>query len=150
MSVHAVTGNPYVGHTLADQLQQVETLTGRTPEACFVDRGYRGSGVKNVAVYIAGQKRGLPEKEKRWLSRRNSVEPIIGHLKSDGKMRRCYLKGKLGDAVNVLLSACGQNLRKLLRWLYFAPNKYRILAAYLIGLLKQREMNTQHGILGCA
>ena len=61
--MHAVTGNPYDGHTLADQLQQVETLTGRTPEACFVDRGYRGSGVKNVAVYIAGQKRGLPEKE---------------------------------------------------------------------------------------
>lgn len=43
-------GNPYDGHTLADQLQQVETLTGRTPEAYFVDRGYRGSGVKDVAV----------------------------------------------------------------------------------------------------
>ncbi|TBR44672.1 IS5/IS1182 family transposase, partial [Marinomonas agarivorans] len=59
-------------------------------------------------------------KEKRWMRRRNSVEPIIGHLKADGKLRRCFLKGVLGDAINVILSACGQNLRKLLKWLSFA------------------------------
>ena len=35
----------------------------------------------------------------RWLKRRNSVEPIIGHLKADGRMRRCYLKGVQGDAL---------------------------------------------------
>lgn len=113
-------GNPYDGHTLKDQLQQVETLTGRKPETCFVDRGYKGSGVEDVRILIAGQKRGVPKKEKRWMGRRNSVEPIIGHLKSDGKLRRCFLKGVLGDAINVILSACGQNLRKLLKWLYCA------------------------------
>lgn len=143
-------GNPYDGHTLVDQLQQVEILTGRKPQACYVDRGYRGSGVKDIAVYVAGQKRGLPEKEKRLLARRNSVEPIIGHLKSDGKMRRCFLKGKLGDAINVLLSACGQNLRKLLRWLYFGPKKYRVLAGYLIELLERREINAQKLNPACA
>lgn len=62
----------------------------------------------------------IPQKERRWLRRRNSVEPIIGHLTTDGKMRRCFLKGTLGDAINVLLCAYGQNLRKLLRWLSFA------------------------------
>ena len=36
-------GNPYDGHTLKDQLQQVETLTGKKPETCFVDRGYKVS-----------------------------------------------------------------------------------------------------------
>ena len=112
--------NPYDGHTLQDQLQQVETLTGRKPETCFVDRGYKGSGVEDIKVLIAGQKRGVPKKEKNWMGRRNSVEPIIGHLKSDGKLRRCYLKGILGDAINVILSACGQNLRKLLKRLNFA------------------------------
>ena len=111
-------GNPYDGHTLKDQLQQVETLTGTKPETCFVDRGYKGSGVEDINVLIAGQKRGVPKKEKNWIGRRNSVEPIIGHLKSDGKLRRCFLKGVLGDAINVILSACGQNLRKLLKWLY--------------------------------
>ena len=113
-------GNPYDGHTLKDQLQQVETLIGRKPETCFVDRGYKGSGVEEIKVLIAGQKRGVPKKEKNWMGRRNSVEPIIGHLKSDGKLRRCFLKGILGDAINVILSACGQNLRKLLKWLNFA------------------------------
>ncbi|GGO84064.1 hypothetical protein GCM10011348_29440 [Marinobacterium nitratireducens] len=57
------------------------------------------------------------------MRRRNSVEPVIGHLKSDGKMRRCFLKGVLGDALNVLLCACGQNLRKLLRWLILPRKK---------------------------
>lgn len=114
-------GNPYDGHTLKDQLQQVETLTGKKPDTCFVDRGYKGSGVEDIKVLIAGQRRGVPKKEKRWMGRRNSVEPIIGHLKSDGKLRRCFLKGIQGDAMNVVLSACGQNLRKLLKWLYCAP-----------------------------
>ena len=55
---------------------------------------------------------------------RNSVEPVIGHLKSDGKMGRCYLKGELGDALNVILCGVGHNIRKLLRWLYFALIKW--------------------------
>jgi transposase, IS5 family len=77
--------------------------------------------VDDIKVLVAGQKRGVPKKEKPWMGRRNSVEHIIGHLKSDGKLRRCFLKGVLGDAINVTLSACGQNLRKLLKWLYCAP-----------------------------
>ena len=113
-------GNPYDGHTLYDQLQQVEILTDSKPELCLVDRGYRGHGVGDIKVIIAGQKRGISKREKRLLKRRNSVEPIIGHLKADGKMRRSYLKGLEGDAINVLLSACGQNLRKLLKWLSWA------------------------------
>ena len=114
-------GNPYDGHTLGDQLQQVEVLTNQQPEVCYVDRGYKGSGVTSTRIIIAGQKRGVSKKDQRWLKRRNSVEPIIGHLKADGRMRRCYLKGLLGDALNVLLCAAGQNLRKLLRWLAFNP-----------------------------
>ncbi len=106
-------GNPYDGHTLQDQLQQVETLTGKKSETCFVDRGYKGSGVEDIKVLIAGQKRGVPKKERKWMGRQNSVEPIIGHLKYNGKLKRCSLKDVLGDAINVILSACGQNLRKL-------------------------------------
>ena len=44
----------------------------------------------------------------------------MGHLKAEGKMRRSYLKGIQGDAMNVLLSACGQNMSKLLKWLAWA------------------------------
>ena len=108
-------------------MQQVEILTDSKPELCLVDRGYRGHGVEGIKVIIAGQKRGISKREKRLLKRRNSVEPIIGHLKADGKMRRSYLKGSEGDAINVLLSACGQNLRKLLKWLSWAPIQWLFL-----------------------
>ena len=95
----------------------VHTITDSKPETCLVDRDH---GIEDIKVIIADQKRGISHKEQRLLKRRNSVEPIIGHLKADGKMRRSYLKGIKGDAMNVLLSACGQNMRKLLKWLSWA------------------------------
>lgn len=107
-------GNPYDGHTLSDQLQQVKTLTGVYPQRCYVDRGYRGHGVTQAEVYVAGQKRGITAAIKRELKRRNAIEPEIGHMKNDGHLGRCYLKGQHGDAINVLLVASGHNLRKLL------------------------------------
>ncbi len=46
-----------------------------------------------------------------------TIEPIIGHLKADGHLGRCYLKGRAGDAANVILSAVGHNFRRILAWL---------------------------------
>ena len=42
---------------------------------------------------------------------------MIGHLKSEGHLGRCYLKGRAGDAANVILSAVGYNFRRILAWL---------------------------------
>ncbi len=36
---------------------------------------------------------------------------------SQGPRRRCYLKGREGDAANVILTAAGYNLRLVLAWL---------------------------------
>jgi IS5 family transposase len=47
--------------------------------------------------------------------RRQAVEPVIGHLKADHGMNRCWLKGSEGDALHTVLSAAGFNLRWLLR-----------------------------------
>lgn len=114
-------GSPYDGHTLSNQLEQVSVLCRREPEEVYVDRGYRGHGHSgNSQVFIAGQKRGIGVRQKTRLKRRNTVEPVIGHLKSEGKLDRCYLKGELGDAMNVILCGAGHNIRKLLRWLYYA------------------------------
>ena len=44
-------------------------------------------------------------------------EPIIGHTKSDGHLGRCHLKGREGDAINVILTAVGHNLRRVIAWL---------------------------------
>ena len=46
---------------------------------------------------------------------RQAIEPIIGHLKSDHRMDRCYLKGEEGDRINAVLCAAGYNIRWLLR-----------------------------------
>jgi IS5 family transposase len=58
---------------------------------------------------------------RRMLKRRAAIEPTIGHLKSGNRMDRNYLTGQDGDRINALLSAAGYNLRKLLRWVVFAP-----------------------------
>jgi len=117
VGAQACPGNPYDGHTLAAQLQQVVSLTGKMPDRCFVDRGYRGHGVTDTQVFISGQRRGVTRTIKKELKRRSAIEPEIGHMKNDGHLGRCYLKGTEGDAMNVILVAAGHNLRKILNWL---------------------------------
>jgi transposase, IS5 family len=38
-------GLPYDGHTLKDQIAQVERLTGENVARVYVDKGYRGHGL---------------------------------------------------------------------------------------------------------
>jgi len=110
-------GNPYDGHTLKSQLEQVKKLTGIVPDRCFADKGYRGHGVTDVQVFTSGQRRGVTRAIRRELKRRSAIEPEIGHMKSDGHLGRCFLKGAEGDAMNILMVAAGHNLRKILNWL---------------------------------
>ena len=108
---------PYDGHTLKDQIKQVERLTGTKVKRAYVDQGYRGHGVTETEVYIS-RARGITSPTiKRELKRRSAIEPVIGHMKSDGKLERNWLAGTHGDAVNVLLVAAGHNIRLLLNWL---------------------------------
>jgi len=120
VGIAALHGNPYDGHTLKGAHAQVERLTGITPEEMFVDKGYRGSQhhPENVTVYISGRK--LSGTLKRLLRRRSAIEPVIGHLKQDHRMKRNYLQGPAGDEINALLVGSGFNLRKLLR-VFFWP-----------------------------
>ena len=57
----------------------------------------------------------------RLLWRRAAIEPTIGHLKSGDWLNPNYLTGQIGDKINAVLATAGYNLRKLLRWLVFAP-----------------------------
>lgn len=107
-------GNPYDGHTLAQALEQVAILTDQVPDLAVVDRGYRGHGVETTRVLISGTRRGLTPVLARLLRRRSAIEPEIGHMKSDGRLARCPLKGCIGDAVFAVLCACGHNIRKIL------------------------------------
>lgn len=55
--------------------------------------------------FLSGQRRGITPTIKKELKRRSAVEPVIGHMKSDGKLDRNCLQGELGDKINALL--CG-------------------------------------------
>ena len=110
----ALPGNPD-GHTLGSVIDATEKLTGCAIERAYVDKGYRGHDTANPRrVFISDQKRGVFGIIKRELRRRSAIEPVIGHMKTDGHLGRCHLKGREGDAANVILTAVGHNLRRIL------------------------------------
>jgi transposase, IS5 family len=118
VGMQALPGNPYDGHTLTAQIEQVERLTGVTVERAYVDRGYRGHRHGGKAKVFVSHTRGITSPTiRRELRRRNAIEPIIGHAKSDGLLERNHLAGATGDAVNAILVAAGHNLRLLVAWL---------------------------------
>ena len=125
------TGSPYDGNTLAPALEQTERLRGMKATIAIVDEGYRGrSKIGETEVLRAHQPRlnkHSKYKQKQWFKRRASVEPIIGHLKSDFRLGRNYLKGKIGDSINLMLSASASNFRKLMRKLAFIFTFFRII-----------------------
>lgn len=113
-------GNPYDGHTLAAQLEQTGILLqdiGVKPTTAVVDLGYRGVDheVAPIEVIHRGKSKSLTAQQRRWLKRRQAIEPAIGHTKLDHRMDRCWLHGATGDALHAVLCAAGFNIRWLLR-----------------------------------
>ena len=45
------------------------------------------------------------------------IEPLIVHIKNDGRRTRCPLRGTGGDALFAVLCDCGHNIRMILRHL---------------------------------
>ena len=113
----AFHGNPYDGHTLPAHLEQVRRLTGHTPKEALTDRGYRGKkrvGVTEISIPSSGtpgQSYYQKRKARKKFCRRAGIEPVIGHLKSDHRMIRNYLKGTLGDAISTMMAAAAFNMR---------------------------------------
>ena len=114
----ALHGNPYDGHTLAPVIADLEKLTGVAVRRIHGDKGYRGHNYPDrFKVWISGQLRRVTKVIRREMRRRAAVEPVIGHLKDDHRMRRNHLKGREGDRINAVLAAAGYNFSLLLRWL---------------------------------
>lgn len=122
--------NIFDGHTLPAALDQVEILTGQRTAVAIADRGYRGRkriGDTEIITPKPPKQADTEHQKKRArkrFRRRAAIEPIIGHLKSDHRLKRCYLKGLIGDAINLMLAAAAFNLKKWMRdnplfWLRF-------------------------------
>jgi IS5 family transposase len=129
LGARALPGNPYDGHTLAEQIAQTGRITGVEIGRAYVDRGYRGRDADRARVFVSGQKRGVTPTIRRERRRRNAIEPSIGQLRSDGHLGRNFLRGTEGDAANLILGAAGHNLHLLRAWIAW-------LLACLLSLLR--------------
>ena len=85
-------GNPYDGHILREQLEQTGILledTGKTPQEVVINLGFRGVDRDNPGVDIIhrGKYRSLTSRQRRWLKRRQAVEPAAPEVgSSDGSL----------------------------------------------------------------
>ena len=118
VGARSFAGNPWDGHTLAEQLEQSTILLediGVKPKQVVVDLGYRGKDVDaanpGIQIIHRGRYKSMDKHERKLLKRRQAVEPAIGHLKADHRMNHCWLKGAIGDALHALSCAVGYNLR---------------------------------------
>ncbi len=134
--IDALHGNPYDGHTLKAAVETAQKWTGVTVKRVFVDKGYRGHGMDRFMVWKSGNK-APTESIRRALRRRAAVEPVIGHMKSDGRLDRNYLKGKDGDRINAILCGAGHNFRLILAWL-------RALLALIRNMIYQGIIPKRH------
>ncbi len=102
-SARSMSGNPYDGHTLPEALEQTAILSEAAIETAAVDRGYRGVDVPGTRILRSGQRQGITKGMAAMIKRRSVIEPMAGHVKSDRKLDRNWLKGQLGDALYVIL-----------------------------------------------
>ena len=138
-------GNPYDGHTLYSQVEQVEILTNVRPKLVLTDKGYRGGQVPDGVVFKhSGHYRNAKRSLRKWLNRRSTIEPHIGHMKADGLLGRNWLKGAIGDIMHSVLCAAGHNIRMLLKRI--ESLLARILAA-LQRFLTRRLDDKSHQLL---
>lgn len=123
IGVQSFTGNPYDGNTLETLLKNVEKTTGIKPVNAYCDRGFRGTSVVGT-TQIHIPKSDAPTAEEQAIARKNfrrrsSIEGIISHVKNDFRLARCYLKGVIGDEINLLLAASAFNFKKMMnKWGY--------------------------------
>ncbi len=113
--------NIHDSRTLIDVISQISELRNQCPKIALCDRGYRGrSKVGETRILIPkppGKRATAYQKQKarKRFRKRAGIEPIIGHLKSDYRMMRNYLKGSAGDSINLMLAAAAFNFRKWMR-----------------------------------
>lgn len=112
--------NAYDGDTLCEVLEHITNIRGKDVSQAVCDRGYRGRKKVNETDIILPSKglkkdnRYQRDKKRKQCRRRAAIEPIIGHLKSDFRLSRNFLKGEVGDHINLLMAATAWNLKKWL------------------------------------
>lgn len=101
--------------TLPAALEQYQRLTGKQAKNIFLDRGYRGpKTINQTNLHTPKPNLNITKTTRNKHKRRAAIEPVIGHLKYDYRMIRNYLKGAIGDQINVMLSAAAMNFKRIM------------------------------------
>lgn len=135
VGVAAHDKNEHDSKTLDLALESANANRTKPIMEAVCDRGYRGrKEVLGTMISIPGTvlKRDSDyqkEQKRKMFRRRAAIEPIIGHLKSDHRLSRNYLKGFIGDEINLMMAASAFNLKK---WM---NNYIQLLFALVLAVL---------------
>jgi IS5 family transposase len=131
LSCRTEPGNPHDSKTLQECLDDAIRLLGKENiKRAYVDKGYRGHGVKGpIKVTHAGQ-HPKDKKIKRELRRRPAIEGVISHLKGTCRMCRNFLKGERGDKINAIFAAAAHNFLLLLGAIYLVTYFWAFSATF--------------------
>lgn len=137
----AFDSNVFDGHTLPEVLLQKKRLINHVPEVALCDRGYKGkSKINDTRIIRPSNNADDTSSDHKELMRkrfrqRAGIEPVIGHLKSDHRLNRSYLKGFEGDQINILMAAAAFNFRKWMR-VFLSLIKMGLFPRKLIDLMR--------------
>jgi IS5 family transposase len=133
--------------TVPDALEQYERLTGMEASEVFVDRGYKGiTQYKTTKIQIPKPQKNITKSKRAKHSKRAAIEPIIGHLKTDYRLGRNFLKGICGDHINIILAAAAMNFKRAMNlWRTEAIARWKlilqiVLDVYRIFMLKSLKL----------
>ncbi len=147
VGVAAHQTNEHDSKTLKAALTHANKHRNKPIKEAICDRGYRGKKeVDGTAICIPGTplKRDTKyqkEQKRKKFRRRAAIEPVIGHLKSDHRLSRNYLKGFIGDEINLLLAAAAFNLKKWMNRFLVILFIYKItlMATFLMRIESQQR-----------
>lgn len=120
--------------TVPDALEQYERLTGSEALEVFVDRGYKGiTQYKTTRIQIPKPQKDITKSKRGKHSKRAAIEPIIGHLKTDYRLGRNFLKGISGDHINIILAAAAMNFKRAMNlWRTEAIARWELILQMLL------------------
>jgi len=124
--------------TLPEALEQYERLTGKQADQVFVDRGYKGlQQYKTSQIHVPKPDKNISRGKRKKHSKRAAIEPLIGHLKADYRLCRNFLKGILGDLMNVILAAAAMNFKRVMNlWRTEANGSWKLIDILYMFVLK--------------
>jgi IS5 family transposase len=126
VGVAAHEKNEHDSKTLEAALTSANSNRERPIREAICDRGYRGKkDVLGTTICIPDTPLKTDTKyqksvKRKKFRRRASIEPIIGHMKFDHRMQKNYLKGFIGDEINLLMAASAFNLKKWMNIYFYA------------------------------